>query len=212
MTKERRPGREGLRARMVAAAEARIRDGGLAALRARDVTADVGTALGGLYNLFADLDDLILHVNSRTLTRLLRLAEERTATAQGPHGALKALAEAYLDFSRENPELWRAVFDHRMAPDKQIPDWYRNEQATLIRIIVAPLKRLEPELDEDALLVRARTFFAAVHGIVSISTENRFVGVPEADLGRELARFIDIIVTGSEALRAAARGGSERSA
>ena len=59
--------REDLRARLIEAARNRIMADGLPALRARDVTQDAGCALGGLYTVFADLDDLVLHVNSLTL-------------------------------------------------------------------------------------------------------------------------------------------------
>ncbi|MET0259446.1 MAG: TetR/AcrR family transcriptional regulator, partial [Methylobacterium sp.] len=62
--------REALRERILTAAEARIVAGGVSELRARDVMADAGAALGGLYNAFDDLDDVVLHVNSRTLGRL----------------------------------------------------------------------------------------------------------------------------------------------
>ena len=64
MTTKRDARREDLKGRLIEAAQARIQSSGLAGLRARDITADAGCALGALYTAFADLDDLILHVNS----------------------------------------------------------------------------------------------------------------------------------------------------
>lgn len=195
--------RDARKAGLIAAAQRRIEGAGLQNLRARDIAADTGSALGGLYNVFADLDDLILHVNAGTLARLRRLAEEQSAGAGGPRAAMQALAAAYLAFARENFSLWRALFEHRLAAEKPLPDWYETAQAGLIHLIATPLRALDPTLDADALLVRARTVFGAVHGVVAISLENRFVGVPEADLERELATFVDTIVTGAEARRGA---------
>ena len=70
MRNKREEARDDLRKRLVDAAEARIASQGLAALKAREVTADAGCALGALYTAFDDLDRLILQVNSRTLVRL----------------------------------------------------------------------------------------------------------------------------------------------
>lgn len=201
MAGKREAKREEFRARLVEAASARIARSGLKGLRARDVTGDTASALGGLYNAFADLDDLVLHVNSATLGRLRALARTRAERAQGPHETLEALALAYLAFARDNHALWSALFEHRLAPERPLPDWHRAEQATLIQTIAVPLRELAPDLSEDALLVRARTLFAAIHGVVAIALENRFVGVPEADLEGELRSFVDVIVRGMEATR-----------
>ncbi|TIW14977.1 MAG: hypothetical protein E5V70_05110 [Mesorhizobium sp.] len=52
-------------------------------MRARDITADAGCALGALYTAFADLDKLILHVNSATLARLGAGKRRRASRGQG---------------------------------------------------------------------------------------------------------------------------------
>ena len=54
---------------LIEAAEKRICDHGLASLKARDLAADIGVALGGLYNIVADMDALLLLVSSKTVAR-----------------------------------------------------------------------------------------------------------------------------------------------
>lgn len=201
MTDKRRSKQGELKERLVEAAQARIARSGLAALRARDVTADVGSALGGLYNAFRDLDDLVLHVNAQTLGRLRKLAEARLAHADGPRAALQGLAAAYLSFAREHHALWAALFEFRVPKDRPLPDWFRLEQASLIELVGKPLEYLVPDMDGAARTVRARTLFGAIHGIVVISIERRFVGVPDLVLEGELTQFVDIIVTGMERSR-----------
>lgn len=82
MKTKREEQRDDLKKRLVDAAEARIAAGGLSGLKARDVTADAGCALGALYNVVEDLDRLILLVNSRTLARLG--AALKAAVPRGP--------------------------------------------------------------------------------------------------------------------------------
>ena len=171
------------------AAEQRIQREGVAQLKARDLAADIGVALGGLYNIVDDLDDLMLRVNSRTLNRLGQAAE----AAAGPYALtnrgeavarLSAVAEAYLTFARSNLYLWRMLFETHVRSD--VPEWAIQDQLRLFHHIAVPLAVILPDLDPDALTVRARTLFAAVHGIVSIGLEDRLIAVPSEKLRDEI--------------------------
>ena len=175
---------------LIAAAEKRICDNGLLSLKARDLAADIGIALGGLYNIVADMDALLLLVSSRTLGRLGDSAAERTghlpmATREEAIERLVAVAMSYLDFARENLELWRMVFELRL--DNPLPEWAAQDQLRLFRHIALPLAAIMPELDTLSLTVRARTLFAAVHGIVTIGLEERLIAVPMQRLADEIA-------------------------
>lgn len=201
MTAKRDAKREDLKGRLIEAAHAHIQSSGLGGLRARDITADAGCALGALYTAFADLDELILHVNSITLARLGAALREEATSAVAPRAKLKALAKAYLGFARDNRMLWAALFEHRMAPGVPVPEWHLAEHAVLIQHLVEPLAALRPALETPDLLARARTLFSAVHGIVAISLEDRFIGLAPTDLEAELLNFVDVLVTGLETER-----------
>ncbi len=201
MTSKRDARREDLKGRLIEAAQARIQSTGLAGLRARDITADAGCALGALYIAFADLDELILHVNSITLARLGAALEQEATGAAEPGARLKALAKAYLGFARDNRMAWKALFEHRMAPGVAVPEWHLAEHAVLIQHLVEPLAQLLPTLDSHDLLARARTLFSAVHGIVMISLEDRFIGLAPTDLESELLGFVGALVAGLKAER-----------
>ena len=189
--------REGLKDRILLAAEARIVAGGVATLRARDVMADAGAALGGLYNAFADLDDVVLHVNSRTLGRLRAALAEAVAGEPDPARALHALALAYLAFAQTHRSLWSALFEYPYASRRPMPDWHLAEQGELLLQIVEPLRGVRPDWSQDMLVLRARTLFGAIHGIVWTSLEERFVGISAESLAAEIAAFVDVIVTGT---------------
>jgi AcrR family transcriptional regulator len=196
MSAKRQERREDLRIRLIEAATARIVSGGLQNLRARDVTADAGCALGALYNAFADLDDLIMHVNSETLKRLDAAIGVAIRDVGDPGEVLRLLALGYLAFARENRALWRALFEHHLPDNVAQPHWQLAEHEALIEHIVDPLSELQPSLNDKELRIRSRSLFAAVHGIISISLEGRFVGIAEAALATEVGRFVEIMVAG----------------
>jgi AcrR family transcriptional regulator len=196
MAGKRAEKREDLKARLIAAARRRIEATGLASLRARDVTADAGCALGALYTVFDDLDALILEVGSMTLNDLEISVHEKMAAVAESGARMQMLGAAYLAFARDHPRLWRALFEHQWPEGRALPDWFMERQIALLRLIAEPLGELQPNLPPQELMVRARTLFASVHGIVSISLENRFVGIPTETLDQELHRFIGLLLAG----------------
>lgn len=197
MASKRELKREDLKARLIEAARARIEAGGLLALRARDVTQDAGCALGGLYTVFEDLHDLVFHVNSRTLAALEKSLDLETLRALPPADRLRHLARGYLRFALENRNLWQALFEHRLPEGRDVPQWHLDEHLFLIGHIAEPLREVEPEMSEEQRAIRARTLFGAVHGVISISLEGRFVGLPVESLEQELDDFVRTIAAGA---------------
>lgn len=178
-----------LRTRLLAAARETIAAEGLGALRARDLAERAGCATGSVYNVFKDLDDLILHANAQTMRELG--AALATARDQSDPGAtLTALALAYARFAQTKRRLWEALFDHRMADGGPSPEWFLQGHTALLELLVAPLADLDPALSDQARRLRARTYFAAVHGIVSIALQDRFLGLPKEALEAELQGFV----------------------
>ena len=62
--------RERLAQLVIEIAERQIAEKGLAGFNARCVAAEAGCSVGTLYNLFENLDGIVIRVNSRTLHRL----------------------------------------------------------------------------------------------------------------------------------------------
>lgn len=190
--------REDLRGRLIEAARGRIIADGLPGLRARDITQDAGCALGGLYTVFADLDELIIRVNSLTLHALEDSLALSAMKDSSPTDRLRNLAQKYLDFAVSNRNLWKALFEHRLQEDRPPPQWHLDEHLHLMALIAEPLRQLQPDMDDEARAIRARTLFGAVHGVISISLEARFVGLPLERLGREVDEFVMTIAAGSQ--------------
>ena len=196
MTGKRAAVREDLTQRLLAAATARIERHGLAGLRARDITSDAGCGLGTIYKCFLDLNDLIIRVNSRTLARLDVALADAIRGLDSPQEQLQALAQGYLEFALANLNLWSALFEHRLPDRSDSPKWHLADQEAMFAKVASLLAALSPALDADQLKVRARSVFSAVHGVMSLSLEGRFIGVDKADLKDELQIIVGALVRG----------------
>lgn len=162
---------------------------GINNVRARTVVEEADCALGTIYKCFKDFDDLLLRVNSRTLNTLGEALDDALTNSPDHENPLKVLALAYAEFARENLNLWLALFDHRMPPGVPVPNWHLEEHAALFTRLTDLLASSGVGLSAEAASIRARTYFAAIHGVVSISLQDRFIGVPQEELESELTHL-----------------------
>lgn len=201
--------RQSLREALIAVAERSIDAHGLAGLKARELAAEAGCAVGAIYNVVADLDDLVLAVNARTLTML---EAELVAAALPPPGGvdgndgadgataqLVRMALGYLRFAAAHTRRWRAVFDHRLPDGKELPDWYRGQQQRLFAFVEQPLQVLQPDLAHEQFELLARSLFSAVHGIVMLGLEEKLGAVSLADLEAQTTAILTALGVGFSA-------------
>ena len=194
-TKEKRAE---LRERLIDIAEDEIRQKGVLALRARSLAKEAGCAVGAIYNVFDDLNGLILAVNGRTFERLGAMVSAKVdASNQSPVQRLIIMGHTYLGFATDNPSLWRALFDIEMTADSGVPEWYMNELARLFQIIAQPLTELHPDTDHRDIDLMTRTLFSSVHGIVLLGLERRISGVPVAQIERMISELITRFTSGA---------------
>jgi AcrR family transcriptional regulator len=187
-----------LRDALVTAAERTIQREGLRGLRARALAEEVGCAVGAIYNAVEDLDELVLLVNARTLAALERDLNAAAGAGETPAekkaadaavGRLVRMALAYLDFAAGNTQRWRALFDHRLPPGHDVPDWYRKEQQRLFDYVEDLLSELQAQESRVRRALLARSLFSAVHGLVVLGLEEKLQPIPLPVL-REQIRFV----------------------
>jgi AcrR family transcriptional regulator len=192
--------RRKLRDALIEAAERTIEKEGLRGMKARDLALRVGCAVGAIYNVFTDLDDLIFAVNAVTLEQL-----EKTLTVAGRDSAdpkadaiktLVHLGLAYTDYAAAHTRRWRALFDHRLPEGRDVPTWYRANLHRLFDYIEQPLRQIAPALDGHARALLARSLFSAVHGIVLIGLEEKLQSVPLAVLREQVTTMIEAFARG----------------
>jgi AcrR family transcriptional regulator len=195
-TQERRASQ---RERLIDFAERRIAAEGLKGLRARDLAVEMGCAVGALYNLVADLDELVLLVAGRTArdlgAALDMAAAEAPADASGEM-LLAAWARAYFRFARENEPRWRALFEYHMPLGSVLPVWFEEEQSALFARLEDRLAPHLPGAGEFSRQIKARVLFSAIHGIVTLGLEDKFTAMPATVLDDELDAFVHAYVRG----------------
>lgn len=175
--------RERTRAKLLSAVEATIERAGLAEVQARRIADEAGCAVGTLYNIYGDIDGLVLAANTRTLAELggvLRAAQRRVA-GQDLEQRLMALAVAYLDFATVKQNRWRAIFEQRLRDDYPVPQAYFDDRRGLLALIEAEIATSVPDEtkpdDENGDRHRAdrqdaaRALFSATHGNVLLSLD-----------------------------------------
>ncbi len=164
--------REQLRDMAIDSAAALIDEGGLQVVTARKVAAAMGYTVGTLYLVFRNLDDLVLHVNARTLDSLyedLRAIDEDLV----PRAFLRALAGRYVRFAVQHTRRWSAVFDHRPGGEEVLPAWYQARVDGLFALPERSLALLAPARRQDTPQLAARALWAGVHGIVVLSLDGK---------------------------------------
>lgn len=170
---------DALREMILDAAEELIKAGGLAGLSAREIARIIGYSPGTLYNVYANLDDIVLHVESRVLDSML-------VTLQGvprngpPKDVLVRLVMAYLAYTEANPKLWNLLFEHRLPDELEMPPWYREKIERLMGELRQALQPIIGAGRPDELERAATVLWASIHGIASLATAGKLVNVTSA--------------------------------
>lgn len=161
-----------LRELILDAAQEIIDANGLAGLSAREIARRIGYSPGTIYNMFQNLDDVVLSVEARVLDEL-----DARLRALGPdgdaNGRVVRLAHAYLAFTQEKPRLWNLLFEHHMPAGTELPTWYQSKLEGLMAHVEEALGPMFPPGREADRQRAARVLWAGVHGITSLSTADK---------------------------------------
>ncbi len=144
-----------------------IQQSGVAALTARSIAAAIGYSPGTLYNLFDNIDDIILHLNIRTMDDLY---EQLAAAVDGATGrtALDRFITAYLHYNKNSRQRWQLLFEHRLPDSVEPPDWYLERTSTLLDLLSDTMYTMLPDCGQRELEHSARVLWAGLHGICSM--------------------------------------------
>jgi AcrR family transcriptional regulator len=183
-----------LRELILDAAQEIVEANGLAGLSAREIARRIGYSPGTIYNMFDNLDDVVLNVEARVLDAL----DKRLADAQqeGEPDRVVRLAHAYLTFTRERPRLWNLLFEHHLPAGTQLPAWYQQKLEGLMSHIERALAPLFREGQEADLQRASRVLWAGVHGITSLSTADKLSVVTSETAGRLIDELVDTYLAG----------------
>ena len=142
---------------------------GFAGLTIRRIGEAIGYSSGTLYNLFNDLEDIVVHVNGATLDALY---DELVAVTAGDdaEATLHALADPYLRFVERRPLLWGLLFQNSLSGSPR-PDWYYNRMDRLFTILEDALDPIFKSGPLEAKRDAARVLWSGLHGMCTLATE-----------------------------------------
>jgi len=184
-----------LRKLILDAAQSIIEQHGLAGLSAREIARRIGYSPGTIYNMFENLDDVVLHVEARVLDSLdARLAA--MSTDGESIVVVRRLAHTYLDFTRENRRLWNLLFEHYMPKDMDVPIWYQQKLDGLLTRVELALSPLFGGREPEGCKRAARVLWAGVHGITSLATAEKLSSVTTDTATTLLDELVDSYLRG----------------
>jgi len=185
--------REQLKDALVAAAARTIAKEGVGGLKARALADEVGCAVGAIYNVVADLDELTLLANSQTLTALEKVLTAAAGPGRGPDWAISQLVKlalAYLEFAASHRKQWQALFDHRLAAGHSPPDWYQRDLERLFGLVERSIAELQPDTNAERRKLLARSLFSAAHGLVALGLEEKLAFIPLPALREQVTTIV----------------------
>lgn len=189
---------EELRELIIQAATDLIEQAGLAGLSAREIARKIGYSPGTLYNVFADIDDLVLTIEYRLLDRLaLRLADVPHTSDPVEH--LCDLAEAYFAFTQERPRLWNLLFEHHMPTGWKVPPLFQARMEALLSVVEQALLPVTASADPVRAQRAVRVLWASVHGIASLATADKLTSVTQENAGLLIQDVVRTYVAGLQA-------------
>lgn len=151
---------------------------GFARFSAREVAKRIGYAVGTLYNVFGSYDQLIAAINTRTFEQWAAHLEDRLTTRSADR--IASLVEGYFSFAADHPNLWTAIYDHRLPTDMEIPEALVQRRGALTDVVVREVAAVLPQATRDRAPRLARSLVATVHGHCTFALNGSFALLGEA--------------------------------
>ena len=178
-------------------ARALLELGGPEQVKARELAVRLGVSVGTIYNLFGDLDELLFHVNGQVYDELkahvLETLAEARAHAPGAKEEMLALSRGYLQFVAANQDLWAGCLAFNRRRKVSVPEWYREKERGLFRLIDETLATLPGATDLETRKMATRSLWAAVHGIVTVSVGRDGLLATENDVWEQISLVVTAV-------------------
>ncbi|MGF1546334.1 MAG: WHG domain-containing protein [Thiotrichales bacterium] len=145
-------------------AEDLVRREGRQVLTARHLMAEIGYTAGTLYQVFEGLEDVVHHVNLRTLTRLTEELSTAVQNQDSPSDHLLAFSVAYAGFAQREYHLWRLAFEHPPSTETEVGIELQGCLDRIQQILAEILHLTSNRMSEAEVQNSATAFLGGVHG------------------------------------------------
>ncbi|MBY0560917.1 TetR/AcrR family transcriptional regulator [Hyphomicrobium sp.] len=165
---------EELRQLILDASQTIVERNGMTGLSAREIARMIGYSPGTLYNIFENLDDVLLTLQVQLMGRTLEHMK-RVPLGSDREKNVEALAHGYVDFALVNRRMWNLFLAHTLPAGTSVPVLLHDYTNSLIEIVKDQLAPIAPDASLDALDAMARTLWAGLNGITAIAATEKGV-------------------------------------
>lgn len=145
-------------------------------LSARAIAKKIDYSPGTLYNVFRNLNDLLLTIQTSLVEDAIATFHAVPSTG-GAEEHVRALARCYVEFAVQNGKLWSLLFEQPTEPGiagVNDPNVLVLDQAS--RVFAAALAPLMPGASEEAIEKAGRAIGYSLHGLTAIAVNERMMG------------------------------------
>lgn len=149
-----------------------LENDGMGSVSARKIAAEINYTVGTLYLVFENLDDLILHINLRTINLMHEHMKNCLNSGLSPVEQLKQMAVTYVSFAQQNENRWRLVYEHASAIRSAVYDEYIRVSKAMLKQVEVELEKLQ-QVSQSQLEKQTRALWGGVHGICMLSLSDK---------------------------------------
>ncbi len=157
--------REELEEMAIDAAAKIVETEGFQSLTARKVASKIGYTVGTLYHVFRNFDDLVIHLNARTIDEMAELIQKAVKRKRSPESRIRMMTEVYVNYATEHPDRWRLVFEHQAPRGLPTPELMKVRRDVLFEMVAENLRELSPRHAKQEIDHTATALWSGVHGI-----------------------------------------------
>jgi AcrR family transcriptional regulator len=170
---------EELRQLILDASQTIVERNGITGLSAREIARMIGYSPGTLYNIFENLDDVLLTLQVQLMGRTVEHLKHVPLGSDGQKN-IEDLAHAYVDFALVNRRMWNLFLAHNLPAGKTVPAPFYDYTTSLVEIVRGALAQIAPQMERENLDVSARAFLAALNGITALAATEKGVYITPA--------------------------------
>lgn len=168
-------GEENLKDRLLESSRRLLFEGGYRNFSLRKVARDVGVSATSIYLHFDGKDHLIHTLMEESIEMLNNLLHKSVKDVAGPINKLEVLARVYINFALEHPRRYQILYmvssdEMSRYPKEKFRQARRGYEIVTDTLQEGVSKNL---LDESSPRIAAYTFWAQLHGVMSVVLSKR---------------------------------------
>lgn len=165
---------EELRQLILDASQTIVERNGITGLSAREIARMIGYSPGTLYNIFENLDDVLMTLQVQLMGRTVEHLKRVPLDSDGEKN-IADLAHAYVDFALVNRRMWNLFLAHSLPPGVSVPPLFHDYTNSLVDIVRTALTPIAPNAPRESLDASARALWAGLNGITAVAATEKGV-------------------------------------